>query len=249
MGIQLITIDRERALNALNHQTMDEIAHYFMVDGKNNLPEKGVILTGAGQKSFVAGEDIKEFLDVKPEEGHLFAQRGHDVFGAIERFPKPVIAAVNGFALGGGCELAMACHMRVASENARFGQPEVKLGIIPGYGGSQRLIQLIGKGKAIELMMTADLIPADEAKLLGLVNHVVPADQLIAFSESLLDKIGQQGPIAIQQVIEAVNAYFQYDVDGFAKEVSAFGKTTKTADFREGASAFVEKRKPNFQGK
>ncbi|MCB0592707.1 MAG: enoyl-CoA hydratase/isomerase family protein, partial [Phaeodactylibacter sp.] len=199
--------------------------------------------------AFVAGADIKEFLALDAAQGQAMAQRGHNIFFSIERFPKPVIAAVNGFALGGGCELAMACHLRVATENARFGQPEVNLGLIPGYGGTQRLIQYIGKSKAIELLMTADMIGAEEAYRLGLVNYVVPPGEETAKAAELIAKIASKGPVAIAKVIESVNAYFQYNEDGFACEVQAFGVATGTEDFREGAAAFIEKRKPDFKGK
>ncbi len=246
-GIGIVTITREKALNALNTQTMLELQYLFTEYGQK-WAVSGIVLTGAGEKAFVAGADIKEFLGMSAEGGSKMAQRGHDIFFAIERFPKPVIAAVNGFALGGGCELAMACHMRVAGENARFGQPEVNLGIIPGYGGTQRLIQYIGKGKAMELLMTADMIKAPEALQLGLVNHVVPAGEEIAKAKEILLKIASKGPVAIAKIIESVNAYFDEKQDGFAKEVNAFGETTGTSDFIEGATAFVEKRKANFKG-
>jgi enoyl-CoA hydratase len=177
------------------------------------------------------------------------AQRGQDTFFLIEQFSKPVIAAVNGFALGGGCELAMACHLRIATENARFGQPEVNLGIIPGYGGTQRLIQYLGKTKAIELLMTGDMIKAEEAHRLGLLNYVVPQGEEIAKATELIEKIAKKGPVAIAKVIEAVNAYFHPSEDGFAKEVAEFGHTTGTEDFKEGAAAFIEKRPANFKGK
>lgn len=247
-GILILTINREKALNALNSKTILELHQFFGQDAASRKDIKGVIITGAGEKAFVAGADIKEFLGLEAEMGKQLAQRGQDVFFMIERFHSPVIAAVNGFALGGGCELSMACHMRIASEKARFGQPEVNLGIIPGYGGTQRLIQYIGKGKAIELMMTGDMINADEAYRLGLVNHVVPHGEEVGKAKELLEKIGQKGPIAIQKVIEAVNAYFQDGEDGFAREVTEFGITTGTADFKEGASAFIEKRKADFKG-
>ncbi len=248
-GICVVTINREKALNALNKQTMLELKTFFGQEApaKDNL--KGVILTGAGSKAFVAGADIKEFLGISPEQGRELAQRGHDVFFMIERFPKPVVAAVNGFALGGGCELAMACHMRVAGEKARFGQPEVNLGLIPGYGGTQRLIQLIGKGKAMELLLTADMIGADEAHRLGLVNHVVPVGEEVQKARELIEKIATKGPVAVAKVIESVNAYFQFDEDGFGREVAEFGGATATEDFAEGATAFVEKRRANFKGK
>lgn len=246
-GVLIVSINREKALNALNMQTMQEL-HTFFSDDLPQRTTKGVVLTGAGEKAFVAGADIKEFLALDDNGGQEMAQRGHDVFFAIERAPVPVIAAVNGFALGGGCELAMACHLRIAGEKARFGQPEVNLGIIPGYGGTQRLIQYIGKGKAMELLLTADMIDAQEAHHLGLVNHVVPAGEEVAKAKELIEKIATKGPIAVAKVIEAVNAYFETGTDGFAKEVEAFGETTRTQDFQEGASAFIEKRKANFKG-
>jgi len=246
-GILTVTINREKALNALNAQTMQELHAFFGED----LPErtaKGVVLTGAGEKAFVAGADIKEFLALGEKGGQEMAQRGHDIFFTIERSRVPVVAAINGFALGGGCELAMACHLRVAGEKARFGQPEVNLGIIPGYGGTQRLLQYIGKSKAMELLLTADMIDAQEAHRLGLVNQVVSAGQEVQEAKALVKKIASKGPIAIAKIIESVNAYFEHGVDGFATEVQAFGETTHTQDFQEGASAFIEKRKPNFKG-
>ncbi len=248
-GIVILTIDREKALNALNTQTMLELKRFFAEDAPNIEGLKGIIVTGAGEKAFVAGADIKEFLQLDAEKGREMAARGHEVFFAIERFPKPVIAAVNGFALGGGCELAMACHLRIAGEKARFGQPEVNLGIIPGYGGTQRLVQYIGKTKALELLMTADMIDARQALELGLVNYVVAAGEELNKAKELLQKIAGKGPIAIQKVIECVNACFEEGVNGFEYEVRAFGETTATDDFKEGAAAFVEKRKPNFKGK
>lgn len=248
-GILILTINREKALNALNRKTVSELAHFFGKNAPQRAGLKGIIITGAGPKSFVAGADIKEFVGLEAAQGAQLSKAGQDVFFLIERFPKPVIAAVNGFALGGGCELAMACHLRVASENARFGQPEVKLGIIPGYGGTQRLIQYIGKSKALELMMTADMIDAQEAYRLGLVNYVLPAEELMEKAKQLIRKMAVQGPVAIAKVIESVNAYFTDGVDGFAYEVQAFGETTGTEDFKEGASAFVEKRQPDFKGK
>lgn len=247
-GILLVTIDREKALNALNQQTMKELKAFFGEDAPQRLC-KGIILTGAGKKAFVAGADIKEFLDLDEEKGTEMSRRGQEIFALIERFPKPVIAAVNGFALGGGCELAMACHLRIASDNARFGQPEVNLGIIPGYGGTQRLIQYLGKSKAMELMLTGDMINAEEAYRLGLVNYVLPVGEIIYKAKSLIEKIGTKGPIAVAKVIESVNAYFEEGVDGFEQEIKAFGQTTATEDFKEGAAAFIEKRPANFKGK
>ncbi|HQU58504.1 MAG TPA: enoyl-CoA hydratase-related protein [Saprospiraceae bacterium] len=248
-GIITLTINREKALNALNMQTMRELGRFFREDAPQRPGLKGVILTGAGEKAFVAGADIKEFLGLGPGKGREMSQFGHEVFFAIERFPKPVVAAVNGFALGGGCELAMACHLRVATENARFGQPEVNLGIIPGYGGTQRLIQYIGKSKAMELLMTGDMIDANEAWRLGLANHVVPQGSELDKAKELIEKISAKGPVAIAKVIETVNAYFHTEQDGFASEVEAFGATTGTEDFKEGAAAFIEKRKAGFQGR
>lgn len=247
-GVLILTINREKALNALNQKTIEELTHFFSVSAPRRKKIKGIVLTGAGEKAFVAGADIKEFLTVKEGEGSDFAQRGQDVFFMIENFPKPVIAAVNGFALGGGCELAMACHMRIAGAQARFGQPEVNLGIIPGYGGTQRLVQLIGKGKAMELILTGDMIGAEEAHRLGLANHVVPAGEEVAKAREIIEKIATKGPVAVSQAIKCVNAYYDKLVDGFAYEVKLFGTTTDTADFREGATAFVERRPAEFKG-
>jgi enoyl-CoA hydratase len=249
-GIALVTINREKSLNALNRRTMDELQHFFGRDALAMQGLKGVILTGAGSRAFVAGADITEFTGMADaNQGAGMAKRGHDIFFLIERFPKPVVAAVNGFALGGGCELAMACHMRIAGENARFAQPEVNLGIIPGYGGTQRLTQLIGKTKALELMMTGDMIDAQEAYRLGLVNYVTPSGGEVDKAKELLEKIATKAPIAIAKVIEAVNAYYADGVDGFAEEIAVFGECTATQDFKEGATAFVEKRKADFQGR
>jgi len=248
-GILTVTINREAALNALNHQTLNEIQFFFQNDAIGYAGLKGIILTGAGEKAFVAGADIKEFIGLNTDTGAMLAYKGQSAFFLIERFNKPVIAVVNGFALGGGCELAMACHLRIATENAKFGQPEVNLGIIPGYGGTQRLIQYVGKTKALELILTGDMIGAEEAYRLGLLNAVLPSKtEAIDKAKSLIEKIAQKGPVAISKVIEAVNAYFQYDVDGFDTEIQQFGITAGTKDFQEGASAFIEKRKPEFKG-
>lgn len=248
-NILTLTVNRPKALNALNRVTIQELEDFFTKDHKNYKQVTGIILTGAGEKAFVAGADIKEFLELDAEGGAQLAQKGQNVFFAIENFHKPVVALVNGFALGGGCELAMSCHMRIATEQARFGQPEVNLGLIPGYGGTQRLIQYIGKGKAMELLMTADMIGAAEAHQLGLVNHVTPAGEGLSKAKELLKKIATKGPVAISKIIETVNAYFDKNQDGFAREVAEFGHTTQTEDFVEGATAFVEKRKPSFKGK
>lgn len=247
-GILILTINRPKALNALNAPTFTELKHFFGEAALNHKNLKGVIVTGSGDRAFVAGADIKEFLALNRESASAMSKRGQDIFLLIEQFPKPVVAAVNGFALGGGCELAMACHIRVAGEKARFGQPEVNLGMIPGYGGTQRLTQLIGKGKAMELLMTADMIGAEDALRLGLANHVVPAGEEVAKAEEIMEKIASKGPIAIQKIIETVNAFYS-DEDGFELEVLEFGNTVDTQDAKEGANAFIEKRKANFIGK
>ena len=248
-GIIVLTINREKALNALNQQTMSELKSFFEKDFEQLPLIKGVIITGAGSKAFVAGADITEFIGLT-NTGEQMSQRGQDIFLMIERFHRPVIAAVNGFALGGGCELAMACHIRIASPNARFGQPEVNLGIIPGYGGTQRLVQYIGKGRALELLMTADMIDATEGYRMGMVNHIVDEGQTVTKSKEIIEKIATKAPVAIQKIIECVNAFFDPGGDaGFFREVVEFGKTSKSSDFKEGANAFVEKRKANFKGK
>jgi enoyl-CoA hydratase len=247
-GVFTITINRPDKLNALNKKTVTEIGE-AVKEGKNDPSVKAIIITGSGPKSFVAGADISEFIGLSNEEGKALAQAGQDVFMSIETCPKPVIAAVNGFALGGGCELSMACHLRVASENAKFGQPEVNLGLIAGYGGTQRLIQYVGKTKAIELHMTADLISAEQALHLGLVNYVVAPDQLISKCLEIIGKIKIKSPKAITGVINSINAYFENGTDGFATEIDEFGKCFSTEDFKEGTSAFLEKRKANFTGK
>ncbi len=248
-GIAVLTINREKALNALNSQTMLELRRFFGADAHQIDGLKGVVLTGAGEKAFVAGADITEFSGLDAAQGAAFAQHGQETFLLIERFPRPVIAAVNGFALGGGCELTMACHLRVAGEKAKFGQPEVNLGIIPGYGGTQRLIRYIGRTKALELLMTADMIDAAEAFRLGLVNYVVPAGTEVYQARVLIDKIAAKAPVAIAKVIECANAFTEGSGEDYNKEVQAFGECCGTDDFREGATAFVEKRKAQFTGK
>lgn len=248
-GIMTITINRPDKMNALNKDVINELGQ--AIDELNKSAEvKAGIITGAGEKAFVAGADISEFTDLDGNGGKMLAQRGADlVFDKIEQSTKPIIAAVNGFSLGGGCELAMACHFRIASENARFGQPEVNLGLIPGYGGTQRLVQLIGKGKAMELLMTADMIKADEAKQLGLVNHVVPSAELLAKANEILAKILTKAPIAITHIISLVNEAATVSKDGFKKEIELFGACFDTEDKKEGAAAFLEKRAANFRGK
>ena len=201
-GMLILTLNRPKAMNALNTKTMMELQHFFKEDAPNREGLKGIILTGAGEKAFVAGADIKEFLALDTQKGQDMAQRGQDVFFLIERFSKPVIALVNGFALGGGCELAMACHMRIATENARFGQPEVNLGIIPGYGGTQRLIQYLGKTKATELLLTGDMITADQALSLGLVNYVLPADEALEKARAIVGKIAKKARLPSQKQLK-----------------------------------------------
>ena len=245
--ILVITINRPDKLKANNKKTVEEIGNAIAY-GKSNKEIAAMIITGSGTKSFVAGADISEFIGLSVEQGKKLAQFGQSVFRQIETCPKPVVAAVNGFALGGGCELSMACHLRIASENAKFGQPEVNLGLIAGYGGTQRLIQYIGKTKATELHMTADTLSADQALQLGLVNYVVPQEQLMAKCVELIDKIKSKSPKAITGVINSVNAYFEEGKDGFNAEIEEFGKCFATEDFKEGTAAFLEKRKAVFSG-
>lgn len=243
-----ITINREDKLNALNIQTLSDIKNAVLsIYDDNNV--RGVIITGKGDKAFAAGADIAEFANFNVEEGTKMSEEGHAVLRAIDNCPKPVIAAVNGFALGGGNELAMACHIRVASENAKFGQPEVNLGITPGYAGTQRLAQLIGKGRALEYLMTADMITAEKALEFGLVNHVVKQDQLIPKCEEIMNKIKTKAPMAITSVIRCVNAYYEKKADGANVEINEFGNFFGSEDFIEGTRAFLEKRKANFVGR
>ena len=248
-GIFTITINRPDKLNALNKDVMNDLLTVFSDEVPGNKEIKAVILTGSGSKSFVAGADISEFIGLNSGEGMDLARKGQDIFFRIENCTKPVVAAVNGFALGGGCELAMACHFRVASENAKFGQPEVNLGLIPGYGGTQRLVQLIGKGRALELLMTAGLIDAPTALQYGLVNYVVPGEELIAKTTSLLQTIIAKAPLAISRCITAANAVFDQSRNGYEVELESFGDCFDTDDMKEGAAAFLEKRKANFTGK
>jgi len=245
-GIFTITINRPDKLNALNKDVMNDLDK-VMDEVESNPDIKAVIITGAGQKGFVAGADISEFVGLSGEEGKTLAKKGQDIFFKIENSNKPVVAAVNGFALGGGCELAMACHFRIAAENAKFGQPEVNLGLIPGYGGTQRLVQLIGKGRALELLMTGNMIDAKTAWQYGLVNHVVPQEELLSKTKSILETIIGKAPLAISRCITAANA--AYREDGFKKELDAFGESFETEDMKEGTAAFLEKRKAIFQGK
>ncbi len=248
-GIMTITINRPDKMNALNKDVITELGSALETLYKDEAI-KGAIITGAGAKAFVAGADISEFTSLRKDGGMDLAAKGAAlVFDKIENAPKPIIAAVNGFALGGGCELAMACHFRIASENAKFGQPEVNLGLIPGYGGTQRLVQLIGKGKAMELLMTADMVSASDAKALGLVNHVVSADELLATATALMTKIITKAPIAISKIISLVNTAATVSAQGFKDEIASFGECFDTEDKKEGTAAFLEKRAAKFIGK
>jgi len=247
--IATITVNRPEALNALNWQTMQEI-HAAFSSVKEGYEIGGVIITGAGEKSFVAGADIKELATKDPVGAKEFSLASQEILHFIEHFPKPVIAAVNGFCLGGGCELAMACHMRVASENAKFGQPEVNLGLIPGNGGTQRLPRLVGKGRAIELVLTGNMIDAQEAYRIGLVNKVTPQEDLIAAVQKILKTIMTKGPVAVKLALEAVNHGLELSLDeGLQLESNLFGLCFSTEDMKEGTQAFIEKRKADFKGK
>lgn len=247
-GIFIITINRPDKLNALNKTVFDEL-NSALDEININAEIKSVIITGAGPKAFVAGADISEFGNLNKADAMAMAKKGQDIFARIENCAKPIVAAVNGFALGGGCELAMSCHFRIASENAKFGQPEVNLGLIPGYGGTQRLVQLIGKGKAMELLMSAVLIDANEAKQLGLVNYVTTAETLIEETKKILGNINSKAPLAIAGCIKAANSVFDETKDGYAIEIEEFGNAFATEDMKEGTAAFLEKRKANFTGK
>jgi len=248
-GTFIITINRPDKLNALNKDVIEDLGN-AIDEVYNNNDIKTVIITGAGEKSFVAGADISEFIELDANGGAALGRKGQEmVFNRIENSPKPIIAAVNGFSLGGGCELAMCCHFRTASENAKFGQPEVNLGLIPGYGGTQRLTQLIGKGKAMELCMTSDMVGADEAKNLGLVNHVFPIADLLTETKKIAQKIQTKAPLAVAKVIACVNDAAKGNPNGFENEIVRFGECFDTADKKEGTTAFLEKRKANFAGK
>lgn len=246
--ILTITINRPDKLNALNKEVIEELSN-AIDDVYSNPDVKSVIITGSGIKAFVAGADISEFNALDASGGKALATKGQrNVFDKIEHSPKPVIAAVNGFALGGGCELAIACHFRIASNNAKFGQPEVNLGLIPGYGGTQRLTQLIGKGRAMELILTGSLIDAATALQYGLVNHVVPPEELITKTTSILEVINSKAPLAVAGSIKAINAVFNEQVNGYETEINIFGDLFDTQDAKEGALAFMEKRKAVFKG-
>ena len=247
-SVQLITINRPDKLNALNKQTIQEIGDAVRTaDASKEVT--AIIITGSGAKAFVAGADISEFANFSGAEGGVLSQQGQNtLFNVVENCQTPVIAAVNGFALGGGLELAMSCHIRIASDNAKMGLPEVTLGVIPGYGGTQRLAQLAGKGKAMELIMTAAMIDANEAHRIGLVNQVTTQEELLETAKKMAHKISRNSSVAISKAIQAINDGYRDGVDGFESEIKHFGDCFETADFKEGTSAFLEKRKPNFPG-
>jgi enoyl-CoA hydratase len=246
--VSCVTINRPDKLNALNAQAKAELAAIF-TQIKTDRNVDVVILTGMGEKAFVAGTDINELTVLNAGSGREFSTKGQEVFDLIENLGKPVIAAVNGFALGGGCELALACHIRIASENARFGQPEVNLGLIPGYGGTQRLARLIGRGRALELILTGSPVDAQEALRIGLVNKVVPPGDLLSAASQIAQLIAAKGQVAIRMAIQALNATQEKTLsEGQKLEASLFGACCDTADFKEGTTAFLEKRKPRFRG-
>ncbi len=247
-GILTVVINRVEKMNALNQEVLKEL-NKVLDEVERNPEVRSVIITGSGAKAFVAGADISEFSGLSKEEAMAMAKRGQDTFSRIENSSKPIVAAVNGFALGGGCELAMSCHFRVAADNAKFGQPEVNLGLIPGYGGTQRLVQLIGKGKAMELLMSAKMIDAHEARELGLVNDVTAPDSLLAHCREILSIINSKAPLAVAGCIKAANAVFDESQNGFETEIKEFGNCFVTEDMKEGVSAFLEKRKAIFKGK
>lgn len=247
-GILTVTVNRPDKLNALNSDVIRELGE-VTDEILSNDDIKAAILTGSGEKSFVAGADIAEFTPLDRAGAQALAQKGQDTFARIEASPKPIVAAVNGFALGGGCELAMSCHFRTAAEGARFGQPEVNLGLIPGYGGTQRLTQLVGKGKSMELTLTGDMLGAEDAKAWGLVNHVFPPMDLIDETRKIVAKILTKAPVAVAKSIACINDAARADVRGFEKEIERFGDCFETEDVREGTGAFLEKRKPVFTGK
>lgn len=244
--ISVITINRPSKLNALNKETIEEL-HDAFSEADEDESCRAIIITGSGEKAFVAGADISEFADFDTEQGGELARKGQELlFDFVENLSTPVIAAVNGFALGGGLELAMAAHFRIASDNAKMGLPEVSLGVIPGYGGTQRLSQLIGKGRAMEMIMTAGMISAEEAVNYGLVNHVTSQEELLPLAEKIAGKIVRNSATAIASAIKAINANYKDGVHGYEVEIEEFGNCFGTEDFEEGTSAFLEKRKPNF---
>lgn len=247
-GITTITINRPKKLNALNRETIQEL-HEAFDEADNDKDTKVIIITGSGEKAFVAGADISEFADFDVNEGTSLAAKGQELlFNFVENLSTPVIAAVNGFALGGGLELAMSAHFRVASDNAKLGLPEVSLGVIPGYGGTQRLPQLVGKGRAMEMIMTAGMIDANQALSYGLVNHVTSLEELLPLCEKIATKISRNSTVAISAAIRAINANYKDGVDGYNVEVKEFGNCFGTDDFEEGTTAFLQKRKADFPG-
>lgn len=245
--ILIITVNRPEKLNAINETVMNEL-DAVIDEVLQNTEIKSAIITGSGHKAFIAGADISEFNGVR-EDGTKMSRKGQIIFSKIEQAAKPVIAAVNGFALGAGCELAMSCHFRIASSNAKFGQPEVNLGLVPGYGGTQRLVQLIGKGRAMEMLLSANMIDAQTALQWGLVNHVTEQDQLLSKAKEILAVINSKAPIALAGCIRAANAVFDESIEGFQLEANIFGECFATEDLKEGRDAFLNKRKANFKGK
>lgn len=245
--IAVVTINRPENLNALNSQTISELNTCF-TELESNFNVRAIVLTGAGDKAFVAGADIKEFADFSELEGKTLSQEGQEkLFNTIERLNTPVIAAINGFALGGGLELAMACHMRIAGDNAKMGLPEVTLGLIPGYGGTQRLAQLVGRGRAMEMILSANFVDGKQAYVYGLVNNVVSSKSLLMEALKLAIKISNNSPVAVKSAIKAINAGYDKNEDGFEIEMNEFGKCFGTNDFKEGVDAFLNKRKPQFK--
>jgi enoyl-CoA hydratase len=248
-GIHILQIDRERALNALNVEVMDALYDWFVRRSWNPGSDRAIIITGKGGKAFAAGADISEFPKMSADQGIALSARGHEIFNAIENCRIPVIAAVNGFALGGGCELAMACHIRIASEHAKFGQPEVKLGLVPGYGGTQRLIEMIGRSQGLEMLLTGEMIDADKALQLGLVSRVVPGSELMEAALRIANKIGAVAPLAVEKIIKIANAGTKNRDKAMHLEQELFGRSFETVDAKEGVTAFMEKRKADFKGK
>jgi enoyl-CoA hydratase len=247
-NICLVTVNRPEKLNALNRTVFQELNVALDQIFADPIIQSAII-TGSGSKAFVAGADISEFSNYSCEEAKALSRQGQETFSRIEQSPKPIVAAVNGFALGGGCELAMSCHFRIASTNAKFGQPEVNLGLIPGYGGTQRLVQLIGKGRAMEYLMSAGMMDAEAALKYGLVNHITSAEELMPKAKEILAMINSKAPLAVAACIKAANAVFDESQNGFETEISLFGECFNTEDMKEGVQAFLEKRKVNFKNR
>jgi len=245
-NVLIITIDRETKMNALTIDTLKEIKE-AVSQGNENDEVYGMVITGSGNRAFAAGADISEFAHFNEDEATHMSADGHDVMNTIEDGRKLVIAAVNGFALGGGCELAMACHLRVATPTAKFGQPEVNLGVPPGYGGTQRLVQIIGKGRALEMLLTGDAIDAETAYNYGLVNHIVDEDQLLPKAFEIIKKVSKKSPLAVCKLFKCVGDYYRPNVNGMQREIYEFGSAFETEDFKEGTDAFLNKRKPDFR--